>query len=59
MEIGGAEAVGPILLGMAKPVHILQLGSTIREIVSMVAIAVLDAQQVDESKKKALNQAFA
>jgi phosphotransacetylase len=40
-------------------VHILQLGSTIREIVSMVAIAVLDAQQVDESKKKALNQAFA
>jgi malate dehydrogenase (oxaloacetate-decarboxylating)(NADP+) len=59
MEIGGAEAVGPILLGMAKPVHILQLGSTIREIVSMVAIAVLDAQQVDESKKKTLNQAFA
>ncbi len=44
MEIGGAEAVGPILLGMKKPVHILQLGSNIREIVNMVAIAVLDAQ---------------
>jgi malate dehydrogenase (oxaloacetate-decarboxylating)(NADP+) len=58
MEIGGAEAVGPILLGMAKPVHILQLGSTIREIVNMVAIAVLDAQKADESKKKALNHAF-
>ena len=58
MEIGGAEAVGPILLGMAKPVHILQLGSTIREIVNMVAIAVLDAQQADESKKNVLNQAF-
>jgi hypothetical protein len=34
------------------------LGSTIREIVNMVAIAVLDAQQADESKKKVLNQAF-
>jgi len=44
MEIGGAEAVGPILLGMKKPVHILQLGSSIREIVNMAAIAVVDAQ---------------
>ncbi len=44
MEIGGAEAIGPILLGMDKPVHVLQLGSNIREIVNMVAIAVVDAQ---------------
>jgi malate dehydrogenase (oxaloacetate-decarboxylating)(NADP+) len=44
MEIGGAEAIGPILLGMKKPVHILQLGSTIRQIVNMAAIAVVDAQ---------------
>ena len=44
MEIGGAEAIGPVLLGMKKPVHILQLGSSIREIVNMVAIAVVDAQ---------------
>jgi len=44
MEIGGAEAIGPILLGMKKPVHILQLGSSIREIVNMAAIAVVDAQ---------------
>lgn len=43
-EIGNAEAIGPILLGMNKPVHILQLGSSIREIVNMVAIAVVDAQ---------------
>ncbi|WP_186758536.1 NADP-dependent malic enzyme [Echinicola salinicaeni] len=42
--IGNAEAIGPILLGMNKPVHILQLGSSIREIVNMVAIAVVDAQ---------------
>ncbi|HCQ29402.1 MAG TPA: hypothetical protein DIU39_03885, partial [Flavobacteriales bacterium] len=40
----GYEAVGPILLGMKKPVHILQLGSSVREIVNMVAVAVTDAQ---------------
>lgn len=50
MEIGGAEAIGPILLGMKKPVHILQLGSSVREIVNMVAIAVVDAQS--QNKKQ-------
>jgi malate dehydrogenase (oxaloacetate-decarboxylating)(NADP+) len=45
MEMGAAEAVGPILLGMKKPVHVLQLGSSVREIVNMVAIAVADAQR--------------
>ncbi len=49
MEIGGAEAIGPILLGMKKPVHILQLGSSIREIVNMAAIAVVDAQLHDRN----------
>jgi len=44
MEIGGAEAIGPVLLGMKKPVHVLQLGSSVNEIVNMVAIAVVDAQ---------------
>jgi malate dehydrogenase (oxaloacetate-decarboxylating)(NADP+) len=43
-EIGGAEAIGPILMGMDKPVHILQMGSSVREIVNMTAIAVVDAQ---------------
>lgn len=42
--VGGAEAIGPILLGLKKPVHVLQLGSTVRQIVNMVAIAVCDAQ---------------
>ncbi len=42
--MGGPEAIGPILLGMKKPVHILQLGSSVREIVNMVTIAVVDAQ---------------
>lgn len=47
-EIGAAEAIGPVLLGMKKPVHILQLGSSVREIVNMVTIAVVDAQTKDK-----------
>ncbi|WP_337044361.1 NADP-dependent malic enzyme [Emticicia sp. 17c] len=42
-EIANIEKIGPILLGMKKPVHVLQLGSSVREIVNMVAIAVVDA----------------
>jgi len=48
-ELGGAEAVGPILLGLKKPVHIVQLGSSVREIVNMITIAVLDAQSKQEA----------
>ncbi|MES2448722.1 MAG: NADP-dependent malic enzyme [Bacteroidota bacterium] len=48
-ELGGAEAVGPILLGLKKPVHIVQLGSSVREIVNMVTIAVLDVQGKEEA----------
>ncbi len=51
MEIGGAEAVGPVLLGMRKPVHILQLGSSVRDIINMAAIAVVDAQLYTERSK--------
>lgn len=47
-EIGGAEAVGPILLGLKKSVHVLQLDSSVREIVNMVTIAVVDAQEKAE-----------
>lgn len=43
-EMGGAEAIGPILLGMRKAVHILQMGSSVPEIVNMVTIGVIDAQ---------------
>jgi len=50
-EIGGAEAVGPILLGLKKPVHVLQLGSSVREIVNMITIAVVDAQAKAEASK--------
>ena len=47
-ELGDAEAVGPILLGLNKPVHVLQLGSSVREIVNMVTIAVVDVQSKQE-----------
>jgi malate dehydrogenase (oxaloacetate-decarboxylating)(NADP+) len=43
-EIGGADAIGPILLGLKKPVHVLQLGSTVRNIINMATVAVVDAQ---------------
>lgn len=43
-EVGGADAIGPILLGMKKPVHVLQLGSTVRNIYNMSLVAVIDAQ---------------
>ncbi|MGN6617694.1 MAG: NADP-dependent malic enzyme [Ilyomonas sp.] len=44
-EVGGADAIGPILLGLKKPVHVLQLGSSVRSIINMANIAVVDAQQ--------------
>lgn len=48
MEIGGAEAIGPMLLGMKKPVHVLQVGSSVRDIFNMITIAVVDAQITEE-----------
>ena len=43
-EVGGADAIGPILLGLKKPVHVLQLGSSVRSIYHMALVAVIDAQ---------------
>ena len=56
-EVGDADAIGPILLGLKKPVHVLQLGSSVRSIVNMALIAVIDAQiksktSTDEMIKK-------
>ena len=56
-EVGSADAIGPILLGLKKPVHILQLGSTVRNITNMAMIAVVDAQlksqaASDEAKER-------
>jgi malate dehydrogenase (oxaloacetate-decarboxylating)(NADP+) len=47
-SVGAAEAIGPVLLGLKRPVHILQLGSSVREIINMVTIAVVDAQSKDK-----------
>lgn len=46
-SVGPNEAVGPILMGMKKPIHILQRDSTVREIINMTAIAVIDAQSMN------------
>ena len=44
-ELNGAQSVGPILLGLEKAVHVLQLGASVDEMVNMAAVAVVDAQQ--------------
>lgn len=46
-RIGGLETIGPILMGMSKPVHVLQRGAEVEEIVNMAAIAVVDAQECE------------
>jgi phosphate acetyltransferase len=43
-HLGGATAIGPILIGMAKPVHLLEQGADVQDIVNMAAVAVMDAQ---------------
>jgi len=45
-RIGGAELVGPLLTGLSKPVHVLQRGSEVNDIVHVAAVAVVDAQEV-------------
>jgi malate dehydrogenase (oxaloacetate-decarboxylating)(NADP+) len=47
IRIAGAEPIGPILMGMSRPVHVLQRGAQVNDIVNIAAIAVVDAQ--DES----------
>jgi len=42
-RVGGAQAIGPILVGMAQPVHVLQRGSEVNDIVNMAVIAAVDA----------------
>lgn len=44
-ELAGVETVGPIIMGLKKPAHIIQLGATVDEIVSVVCVAVVDAQE--------------
>ncbi|WP_223034713.1 NADP-dependent malic enzyme [Hanstruepera marina] len=53
-ELNKADSIGPIMMGMRKPIHILQLDASVDEIVNMTAIAVIDAQQ-KEKKEQELN----
>ncbi|RKS95207.1 allosteric NADP-dependent malic enzyme [Flavobacterium limicola] len=47
-ELNKVDSIGPIMLGMGKPVHIFQLGASVEEMVNMAAIAVIDAQEKDK-----------
>lgn len=51
-ELNNVESIGPIMLGMRKPVHILQLGASVEEIVNMAAVAVVDAQQKEKRERE-------
>ncbi len=51
-ELNKTESVGPILMGMNKPVHVLQLGASVEEMVNMTAVAVVDAQEKERKAKK-------
>jgi malate dehydrogenase (oxaloacetate-decarboxylating)(NADP+) len=48
-RIGGAEVIGPVLLGMAKPIHACSAGSEAVDVVNLTAIAVVDAQRRGKS----------
>jgi malate dehydrogenase (oxaloacetate-decarboxylating)(NADP+) len=51
LKLGGAEAIGPILLGMGAPVNVLQRGSSVNEIVNMTAVTVVQAQELEAAHK--------
>src|SRR5207302_4863307 len=44
-HLGGATAIGPILVGMSRPVHVLERGADVQDTVNMAAVAVVDAQE--------------
>jgi malate dehydrogenase (oxaloacetate-decarboxylating)(NADP+) len=53
-ELNKVDSIGPIMLGMGKPVHIFQLGANVEEMVNMAAIAVIDAQEMEKKQVKAV-----
>ncbi len=50
-ELNNAESIGPIMMGMNKPVHILQLGASVEEMINMAAVAVIDAQEKEKRER--------
>jgi len=55
-NIGKTEAIGPILMGLSKPVHVLQRGDDVNDIVNIAAIAVTEAQEDSKNKKRNRNK---
>jgi len=55
-ELNGIDSIGPIMMGMQKPVHILQLNASVDEIVNMSAVAVIDAQQKEKREKERMQR---
>jgi len=51
-ELHEAESIGPVILGLNKPAHILQLGASVDEIVNMAALAAVDAQEKEKRNTK-------
>ncbi|MFC5047282.1 NADP-dependent malic enzyme [Aquimarina hainanensis] len=51
-ELNESESIGPIMMGMRKPVHILQLGASVEEMINMAAVAVIDAQQKEKKERE-------
>ncbi|MGB0880859.1 MAG: phosphate acyltransferase, partial [Polaribacter sp.] len=45
-------SIGPVILGLSKPVHVLQLGASVDEMVNMAALAVVDCQEKERKKNK-------
>jgi malate dehydrogenase (oxaloacetate-decarboxylating)(NADP+) len=54
-ELNKSDSIGPIIMGLSKSVHILQLGASVNEIVNMTAVAVIDVQEREKRKKAKLN----
>ena len=50
-ELNAADSIGPIMLGLRKAVHVLQLGASVEEMVNMTAVAVIDAQEREKRRK--------
>lgn len=51
-ELDGVNSIGPILMGLSKPVHVMPLGTTVDEMVNLATIAIVDAQEHERRKKK-------
>jgi malate dehydrogenase (oxaloacetate-decarboxylating)(NADP+) len=52
-HLGGATAIGPILVGMRRPVHVLERGADVQDIINMAAVAVVDAQERNQMPESA------